>query len=143
VRLAFYKGKGKLLNKIIRWRTKSKYSHVELEVLPGICWSSSWRDGGVRFKNIDLENANWDCVPLRHVKSVDVNEIIKWCQKLVGARYGVKDVFKFMIPFLRSRRNEWFCSEACLAALQSQFYYLGHRPDKTSPGKLHEIVTKG
>ena len=33
VKVAFYKGKGNWINKIIRWWTKSNYSHAEL-VLP-------------------------------------------------------------------------------------------------------------
>ena len=33
VKIAFYKGKGNWINKIIRWWTRSNYSHAEL-VLP-------------------------------------------------------------------------------------------------------------
>ena len=45
IRLAFYKGKGDWVDKLVRWWTKSQYSHVEVVV--GNTWiSSSPRDGG-------------------------------------------------------------------------------------------------
>ena len=31
IRLAFYKGKGDWVDKVIKWWTKSQYSHVEVE----------------------------------------------------------------------------------------------------------------
>ena len=40
IKIAFYKGKGKLHNKIIRWWTKSKYSHAELVLPDDITWIS-------------------------------------------------------------------------------------------------------
>ena len=63
--VAFYKKKQRLLDKIISWTSRGKYSHVEL-VLPstGYSYSSSGRDGGVRYKNIDemnfLDTEKWD-----------------------------------------------------------------------------------
>ena len=48
VRLAFYKGEGDWVDKLVRWWTKSQYSHVEVV---GNMWvSSSPRDGGVNAK---------------------------------------------------------------------------------------------
>ena len=47
VQLALYKGRGTLFNALIRWWTRSPYSHCEL-VINGTCYSSSIRDGGVR-----------------------------------------------------------------------------------------------
>ena len=54
--LAFYKGKGDWLDWLIRLFTRSQYSHVEYvqdstamdDQGRHECWSSSFRDGGVR-----------------------------------------------------------------------------------------------
>ena len=40
IKLAFYKGKGNWKNKVIRWWTKSPYSHVELILPDGDTWVS-------------------------------------------------------------------------------------------------------
>ena len=40
IRIAFYKGKGNWKNKVIRWWTKSPYSHAELVLPDEITWVS-------------------------------------------------------------------------------------------------------
>ena len=52
MRVAFYKGEGNFFDKLIRWWTKSSYSHCELIFSDGIFFSADPRDGGVRYKNI-------------------------------------------------------------------------------------------
>ena len=75
ITLAFYKGRGsswwiRLQDGLIRFATRSPYSHVELIVgraehdREETCLSSSGRDGGVREKRIVLERAKWDLVDL-------------------------------------------------------------------------------
>ena len=38
IKIAFYKGKGDILNGIVRWWTKSVYSHAELVLPDGVSW---------------------------------------------------------------------------------------------------------
>ena len=38
VYIGLYKGKGTLINKIVRWWTKSKYSHAELVLPNNVTW---------------------------------------------------------------------------------------------------------
>ena len=68
MKAAFYKetrpGLPGIYNRLVRWWTKSPYSHVELVVSTGRAWSSSFEDGGVRSKLIDLDPAKWDLVDL-------------------------------------------------------------------------------
>ena len=40
ITIAFYKGRGDILNKIVRWWTKSKYSHAELILNDRETWIS-------------------------------------------------------------------------------------------------------
>lgn len=61
MQIAFYQAKyGREYDKIIAIATFSKYSHCELIFSDGICGSASPRDGGVRLKNIEIDN-HW-CV---------------------------------------------------------------------------------
>ena len=69
VTLAFYKGTGRFDDRVIRWVTRSAFSHVEMLAHPpvwsgngawiGEAWSSSGRDGGVRGKQITFHVDRW------------------------------------------------------------------------------------
>ena len=55
MQIAFYKAKfGNFTDKIVSAFTFSPYSHCEMVFSDGICASASLRDGGVRFKYINL-----------------------------------------------------------------------------------------
>ena len=70
VQLAFYKGEGGWVHKLIRWRTKSRYSHVEVVHsrggTPDFFMYSSEPNGGVRGKR------GWGKLPAREWDIVDV-----------------------------------------------------------------------
>jgi len=59
MQIALYKAPGTIFDKLIRFVTRSQYSHCEL-VIDGLCYSSSPRDRGVRMKHIDLTEDKWD-----------------------------------------------------------------------------------
>ena len=40
IKVAFYKAQGDYINKIVRWWTKSKYSHAELILPDDVTWIS-------------------------------------------------------------------------------------------------------
>lgn len=149
--LAFYNGleHGRLLDRIIarhdRGRSAGPYSHVELVFNPHraglpVCFSSSWRDGGVRFKRIDLSEAGrWSLVPLA-VTGADVNAVRSWCLRHVGGRYDVPGVLAFKLPLVRHRLNWWFCSEVCVAALQEVGLLPLVKAHRTTPNALHHLL---
>ena len=65
--IAFYCGHGNWADKIVRFVTRSSFSHCELfrsqvRPRPGetvTCLGASWRDGGVRLKDIALDPEKW------------------------------------------------------------------------------------
>lgn len=142
ITLAFYKGRGKtwshrVQDALIRFATRSKYSHVEL--IPGLahlgqehaCLSSSGRDGGVREKTITLSAESWDLVTLNS----DPAEVAAYIRGRIGARYDYLGILLSQI-FALSRHDErkWFCSEICAAALGIA------NPQRMSPQALYDIV---
>ena len=158
--LAFYNGRdfGTWLDRLIarhdRGANDGPFSHVELvfEHLPGqasLCFSASYRDGGVRFKRINLEETpgKWALVRLA-IESGDALCLRAWCRRQLGGRYDIPGVLAFKLPWVRHRLNWWFCSEICTAALQRvgvlggiKPQLLGFRRGKRSRGLLAQVGT--
>jgi hypothetical protein len=116
--LAFYKARGTWFDRLIRFVTRSPYSHVEVAITPlpngrWLCGSSSVRDGGVRLKAITLSQDNWDLCFV----GGDAYAVRAWFEARAGERYDWLGVLRFVLPFVGQSSRRWFCSEACLAAL--------------------------
>lgn len=151
--LAFYNGRdyGTWLDRLVarhdHGASAGPFSHVELAFdarrgVETLCFSSSWRDGGVRFRHINLNERpvgsvapKWTLVsvPASHRQ---VAEIRGWCGKHLGGRYDVPGVLAFKLPFVRQQLNWWFCSEICCAALQEGGMLLDVEPHRLSPNGL-------
>jgi len=115
VQLALYKGKGQIGNAAIRTWTGSIYSHCEL-VVDGWCYSSSVMDGGVRRKRIDLDNGNWDLIP---VPWVDGAQVVEYFHATDHLGYGWPSLIANQV-FNRNQifNGAPFCSEWCGAAMK-------------------------
>jgi hypothetical protein len=118
MKLAFYKGKGNLIDKIIRWRTKSVYSHVEIVfngIKPSLWFSSSPRDGGVRFREIKPDPEHWDYIELGR-GTTDAYLAAKAIERkgydYVGAIFGAGLKTHIENP------KRYFCCEAVAYALK-------------------------
>jgi len=130
---ALYHGAGRWDDRLVRFRTGSIYSHVEL--LQGDdgyggrrAISSSGRDGGVRIKHIDFHPDRWDMVRLEGWCRPDAWE--RACRHL-GAPYDWSGILgTFGLPIWRQSREAWWCSELLAYAVG-----LSH-PWVQSPGTL-------
>ena len=152
--LAFYNGRdhGTWLDRAIARHdsggSAGPFSHAELVFNPGaaradLCFSSSWRDGGVRFKRIDLHAppVKWELVALP-VPHADAALVRAWCLRHLGGRYDLPGVLAFKLPLVRHRLNWWFCSEVCVAALQQAGLFDGLRPHRISPNRLYHLARR-
>ena len=132
IRLAFYKGKGDWVDKVIKWWTKSQYSHVEVVV--GNTWiSSSPRDGGVRSMRMESYNAeHWDIIDYPGVTSGDVFDLFR---RTKGDDYDfIGILFSQVFPLGIQSKSEWYCSEWAAK--------LKYRNSKLNPQELYELVSK-
>lgn len=115
MRIALYKGRKRLFNRLVSWWMRGPYSHCEaiLSERDGIseCASSSFLDGGVRIKRIRLNPDNWDIVETPW--SADRSR--EWFESHLGAKYDLFGLVFFVLPWRQSRRR-YFCSEAVLAS---------------------------
>jgi len=140
MQLAFYKGKGNFVDFLIRWWTKSRFSHVEL-VFSDQAWFSSTRSRGTHIEwSPQTHMMEWEYlnVPM----SQEQERAIKlWCLKENSKKYDyIGILFSQIFSFKRHNENKWFCSEICLAALQHIGLHPNYAPHNVSPGRLYNII---
>lgn len=137
--LAFYVGRGEWRDRVIRFATRSAFSHVELlepyeghrkRVMKAI--SSSPRDGGVRIKEIAFKPHHWSFIDLE-----------PWCdpwawdkaRQLVGQPYDWTAIaLTYAVPLRRQSPGAWICSELVGKAIGLT------APGALSPGDLWSRV---
>lgn len=133
LKLAFYKGTGRIDDRIIRTATRSIYSHCELNIADAYL-SASGRDGGVRRKQMQINPDHWDVLPLEGWERRDA-----WDRAFgeIGRPYDYAGIiFNFTVPIRQHMRQSWFCSELCA-------YALGFAdPHTLAPGDLHNRVSE-
>lgn len=147
MKLAMYKGPAtealhKLAHKGTCLWTFSEYSHCELvfgeKDVNGnyLCASSSIRDGGVRFKRIDIDSGKWDVYPM-NVTNEEESYAYQWFVNHQGAPYDYLGLAWFVLPINSfDNPSKFFCSEAVAASLQLD------KPHKYHPEKLFRKVTQ-
>ena len=120
LQVAFYKGRARRFNRLVSWYTRGPYSHCELVVQQlnagALCWSSSFMDGGVRLKVIQLDPAHWDLVTLE-VSEATAAAATQWFKEHEGQGYDVQGLLGFVWRRMADDQRRWFCNEAVGAAL--------------------------
>lgn len=129
VKVIFYKAEyGNWKDKLISWWTKSTYSHVEVILKDGKCFSADARNNIVRIKDIDYEDGKWDILHVN--KKINYREI----DKNIGCEYDWKGLF--LNEVLKSKienPKKWYCSEVCS-------HILGFRNTLMSPGEFYNYL---
>lgn len=119
MKIAFYSGTARLFNRLVRWKMAGPFSHVEavfgVNPQTGLCAcaSASYMDGGVRFKDIDLDNGNWMLID---VPCIDGAKVAQWFIDHEGEPYDVRGLVNFILP-VGHNPGGWFCDEALLEAM--------------------------
>ena len=134
MKLLQYKGIS-LISKIIRFQTRSLYSHSALELDDGRV-IEAWHKGGVRL----LES--WD---EGHTKGTEIDvyklpsmlntrEAEKFLFSQLGEPYDFSSVFRFVSHTPAPDNGKWFCSELVLSAVLAGGVTLQHiRHSQASP----------
>ena len=150
VKVAFYKGRGNWLNKIIRWWTKSKYSHVELVLPNSTTWIgiSPFLSSRVESRcNIAHKPSNWDFVHLS-ITDNQYGAILDFFKETKGCKYDwIGMLLSQFLPFRVKRKDKWYCSEWIAYALRIagifnwQVIKIYDQCD-LSPGMLYKLIMK-
>lgn len=155
IKVAFYKGEGNWKNKVIRWWTKSPYSHAELILPDGTTWVSisPMLTSTVSKRSIDtVKDLNeWDFLRFElswrePVQDYQLRQLYNFIDETEGTKYDwLGMVVSQMCPYLIKHRDKWYCSEWIAHALvkarvvkweKLQIY----RTPNLSPGKLYELL---
>ena len=118
MKLALYKGTRPgfqgLYSRLVRILDKGIYSHCELVFNDGVSASSSFIDGGVRFKIIIYDPTHWDFIELApHLEGAARD----WFRSHDKQPYDLWGNVRFAFGFAKESKGKWFCSEAIMAAL--------------------------
>ena len=142
-KLAFYIGtkanpKADWFDELICIWTLYMFSHVEMVFSDGVSFSSSPRDGGCRFKNINYANTNhWVIIELPWITEGDEADIRGFCHNQDGKLYDWCGIFlSQVLPLNIQEPNRWFCSEITAHCLKAA------KPSQYNPGELYEMVKK-
>ena len=116
--ICFYKANQKgikgLFNRLVKWWTKGPYSHCEIWFSDGISASSSFTDGGVRFKHISYDSSKWDFL---YLPSTMEPRARQWFEENNRKPYDVFGIAGFVARAITHSKNKFFCSEAIALAL--------------------------
>ena len=130
VQVALFKGRS-LISRLIRWQTRSEYSHAALWLPETEEVIEAWHRGGVRrgpIHNVHTPGTEVDIfsVDLPLARSYEEplldqyeDRMMQFATKQVGGRYSFRSVFRFL-----SRRSAehrpgiWFCSELVTRAFR-------------------------
>lgn len=118
MKIAFYKGTKEgvagVYNRGVRWIENGLYSHCEIWFSNGLSASSSFMDGGVRFKEIEYDLDKWDIFELPYF---DEEYAYNYFVQRIGKPYNLRGNLHFVFGFIRGNSDGLFCSEACAEAL--------------------------
>jgi len=112
ISILFYKGEGTTFEKLIRWWTKSPYSHCEFLRSDGSCHSNDRFTQLSRIERFELVSDDWDRqdieLPCEIVDRVEQRQLAK-----VGTHYDWKGIiFSQFFSFGWHAPNKWFCSKS-------------------------------
>lgn len=131
--LAFYKGNGDFLNKVVRFFTRSKYSHCAI-VAHCMEYSSSSRYGGVyaqrRYIPYDLKE--WDLVPV----GIPSQDIVAFYNRTRDCKYDYLGAIGSVFTVFKQKGSRYFCSEWCAECLRLD------KPHKYTPDSLYKRLNK-
>lgn len=135
MRIGLFRGRG-IVSALIRWQTRSKYSHAAIFVDDHTILEA-WPTKGVRI-NFLTDLSDIDFFDITTTPRQELT-IIDFFQTQMGKPYDYFGVFNFItkFPFFKPYES-WFCSEIVFAALkEAGILPLNNiEPNKVSPFHL-------
>ena len=121
IKVAFYKGKGNFINGIVRWWTKSVYSHAEIMLPDGITWigiSPFLKSKVASRKKIIIDYSEWDFVDI-NVNQEQLDIVMEFFEYTEGHGYDwIGMLLSQFLPCKIKHKKRWYCSEWIAYALR-------------------------
>ena len=116
VKIAFYKGEGNIINRIVRRWTSSPYSHAELVMPDNKTWIgiSPFLYSEVSARNVlkdpNLNLEDWDFLNF-DVTDEQISIIMEFYEQTKGNRYDWVGMLLSQVgPFVIKQEKKWYCS---------------------------------
>lgn len=149
IQIAFYKGKGNILNKIVRWWTNSIYSHAELVFPESNTWMGITPLLKSKLNAVERKEHNtieWDFIDIE-ISESQYNNIMEFYEDTKGQGYDwVGMLLSQFLPCKIKHKHRWYCSEWIAYALRIsgiidwRVIKIYDRKD-LSPAVLYDLVT--
>lgn len=118
MKIAFYIAKDRLFNRVVgNWLRGPSHCEAIVRERPDgtmCCWSASYMDNGVRYKEMRLNPNKWVIVD---VPWAQPSLVEAWFEKHNGEPYDLVGLLGFPWRPIQGEKNKWFCSEAIAASL--------------------------
>ncbi len=116
-RILLFRGRG-IISRVIRFRTRSEYSHVAI-LTPGLMIIEAWQRAGVRTRTL-ASLGDTDRIEAFSVPSMTLEQwkdCHEWMLGKVGLKYDYGNVLRFLLRTEPRADERWFCSELVFAGL--------------------------
>ncbi|MCI4400086.1 MAG: hypothetical protein JHC37_05935 [Campylobacteraceae bacterium] len=158
--MVFYKGEGSVVDKMIRFWTKSPLSHSEIETLDGYYCSNDPKTRVMRLAKITPKKEEWEecqiVLPLEIARTLHSYQLGK-----CGTKYDWEGIlFSQFFKLGISAKKRWFCSKSNLDDMQTAIKmmraqnrdsrydvflaayepFMRYAPQNVSPAKLHLLA---
>ena len=141
--IALYKGKGRWRDSIVRYWTKSAYSHAELLMPDNTSITIVPFDfrGVTRLPFSIDDDESWDFICLA-VSPAQLRTIEKFYEETQGRQYDwLGMIASQVLPYHIKHRSRWYCSEWIAYALRLIRSIEGlHKVSDMSPGALANLL---
>jgi hypothetical protein len=144
IQVAFFKAGDSIPDKLIKFWTKSQYSHVEI-LIEGFSYDANTKLGLRKYARDSYDLEQWDVISLDvEISLENLGKIERFIKNQIGLKYDWRGIFlsQFVNIGLDSD-NKWFCSEFVTKILQLFLIEetLDEKPNKISPEKLSELLS--
>ncbi len=138
LRVALFTG-GDPIAKLVRWQTRSPYSHAALLLPCGQRVIESYPGPGVRIRHLDRKD--WPNIEVFEVEGLTPDlsrQALAFCERERGKPYDWRSVLRFVTRTPARENGRWFCSELVYGALAHVNIHLLARIEahNVSPGML-------
>jgi len=138
MKILAYKGLS-TISKLIRWQTRSCYSHIAIELDDGSV-IEAWHVGGIAhnqsFRTVHTKGTPVDVFAV--MDKYNYEDVVAFLLDQVGKKYDFGSIARFMTRRDEPHDEKWFCSELAMAAVSKGDVDLLKRipASHVSPGQL-------
>jgi hypothetical protein len=144
IQISFLKTSNTLSSRLIKYWTKSIYSHVEIS-FGDFSYNVDTELGLLKYPKSKYNKEEWDVININaDISQKNLQKIERFISNQVGLKYDWRGIFlSQFINFGIDSDSKWFCSEFVVKILQLFLIEetIDEKPNKVSPEKIYKILS--